>query len=212
MGDKLYDPRIKLPAPIQPVQPADPSQPTGLLNSALGVGGSALHAGASILDFVPRALYGTANAGINATSGREAEFGNMNPIDNTGGIQASDFLAKQGMSYFENDPNEWEWRDVAAPIVDIAGDPQTYIPGLNIFSLAKHGTRALGALGGRAAVNAIGRTRVGAGIAEGADFLRRNTRAAFDKSVLGTTHRAVQRFVPNYVRAIDRDKPEILCQ
>jgi hypothetical protein len=200
MATTFYDPRVK------------PVQPNGLLNSALGTGASAFHGAASLLDFVPRVVYGTANAGINATSGREAEFGNMNPIDNTGGIQASDFLAKQGMSYFENDPNQWEWRDVAAPIVDIAGDPQTYIPGLNIFSLAKHGTRALGALGGRAAVNAIGRTAAGRRIAEGADFLRRNTRAAFDKSVLGTTHRAVQQSVPDYVRAIDRDKPEIARQ
>jgi len=214
MGDKLYDPRIKLPAPIQPVQPADPSQPTGLLNSALGVGGSALHAGASILDFVPRVLYGTANAGINAASSSPIEFGNMNPFDNTGGIQASDFLEKRGM-FWKNDPNKWEFRDVLAPALDILGDPLTY-PSLGVLpairGAARVGARTLGALGGRAAVNAIGRTRVGAGIAEGADFLRRNTRAAFDKSVLGTTHRAVQQSVPNYVRAIDRDKPEIARQ
>lgn len=90
--------------------------------SFLATTGSALHTLGSVLNWPSRLVHGT----INAATGGEGGFGNLNPVDSTGGIEASQHLVRAGIMP-ANNPNEWELSDLARGAADIAGDPTTWI-------------------------------------------------------------------------------------
>ena len=116
---KLKVKRRKTAAPV--VEPTDSNNAS--LLSSLGQGSlSALHTVGSLLSLPSRALWGT----VNALSGGEGGFGNLNPIDATGGIELSHVLGDVGLIH-KNDPNKWEWMDPVRGVIDIAGDPLTYV-------------------------------------------------------------------------------------
>lgn len=103
---------------IKPPKATDPS----ILKQIGSVGLSGLHTVGSLLSTPSRAIWGSANAAV----GGEGGFGNLDPWDMTGGVQASDFLANQGV-IAKNDPNQWEWMDPVRGAIDIAGDPTTFL-------------------------------------------------------------------------------------
>lgn len=87
----------------------------------------------SLLSTPSRLLYG----GINAATGGEGGFGNLNPIDSTGGIELSGILGNAGV-IAKNDPSRWELLptvengkfnpgDFGRGLIDIAGDPLSWI-------------------------------------------------------------------------------------
>ena len=102
--------------------------------SLLGHVGSAVHALGSFLSTPSRIVHG----GINALTGGEGGFGNLNPLDSTGGIEASRHLIRAGILP-KNDPTKWELHDVTRGLVDMAGDPMTV---LTPFGLTKAGLQA----------------------------------------------------------------------
>ena len=116
----------------------EPQQPDGgapeVPSSLLGHVGSAVHTLGSILSTPPRLLHGA----INAATGGEGGFGNLNPLDSTGGIEASHHLVRAGILP-ENDPTKWELHDVTRGLVDMAGDPTSW---LTPFGLTKAGLAA----------------------------------------------------------------------
>jgi len=121
---------------IKPPKKDDPS----VLRQLGGIGLSGLHTVGSVLSTPSRVLWG----GINAATGGEGGFGNLDPLDMTGGIQASDVLANQGV-ISRNDPNQWEWMDPVRGAIDLAGDPTTYIGGLGLTKAGSAAAKAGGA-------------------------------------------------------------------
>lgn len=112
-----------------------PAENASLLSS-LGSGTmSGLHTVGSILSTPSRVLWG----GLNGIAGGEGGFGNMNPIDSTGGIELSHVLGNLGIIQ-KNDPNKWEWMDPVRGLIDIAGDPTTY---LNPLTMTTKGIKAI---------------------------------------------------------------------
>jgi hypothetical protein len=89
----------------------------------IGRGGtSGLHTVGSLLSTPSRLLWGTANA----LAGGKGGFGNLDPLDATGGIELADFLGNMGVVP-KNDPNKWEWGDLGRGALNIAGDPLSYL-------------------------------------------------------------------------------------
>lgn len=87
----------------------------------------------SLLSTPSRLLYGS----INAATGGEGGFGNLNPIDSTGGVELSHVLGNAG-AIAKNDPSRWELLptiengkfnpgDFGRGLIDIAGDPLSWI-------------------------------------------------------------------------------------
>ena len=180
-----------------------PQRPTTILGTLANTGANAVHAASSVLDVVPRVLYGSLNAASDYANKRPVNFGNFNPIDNTNGIQASDFLTNRGL-LTANDPNKWELRDALAFGLDIAGDPQTWIPGANIFSIGKHVAKGVGKLGGKAIAKTLGPKP-----AQALDFVKRNLSAQFDRTMAGKTAAEIQKHIPNFVRGVDEFEPQL---
>lgn len=115
-------------------QPMDPAQSQSLLRHAGGTALSSLHTIGSILSTPSRVLWG----GINGLAGGEGGFGNMNPFDSTGGIELSHVMGNAGI-IAKNDPTKWEWGDFGRGLVDIAGDPTSWI---GVGGLTKAGVTA----------------------------------------------------------------------
>jgi len=111
-----------------------PEESASLLSKAGGAAMSGLHTLGSVLSLPSRLIHGT----INAATGGEGGFGNLNPIDDTGGIQGSRHLVRMGILP-ENDPNKWELHDFTRGLADLALDPTTY---LAVGALTKAGTGA----------------------------------------------------------------------
>lgn len=101
---------------------------------------SGLHRIGSVLSTPSRLIHGTINAGLDAALGENTGgFGNLNPIDSTGGFEGSKHLERAGL-LAKNDPTKWELRDPLAGVADIAMDPLTYAWGVG---LAKRGVTGL---------------------------------------------------------------------
>lgn len=99
----------------------DPEVSRSLLAKVGGGTASGLHTIGSILSTPSRVLWGS----INGLAGGEGGFGNMNPLDSTGGIELSHVLGNAGV-IAKNDPTKWEWGDLGRGLVDIAGDPTSW--------------------------------------------------------------------------------------
>lgn len=112
----------------------DPETSKSLLSQAGGGAMSGLHTVGSILSTPSRVLWGS----INGLTGGEGGFGNMNPLDSTGGIELSHVLGNAGV-IAKNDPNKWEWGDLGRGLVDIAGDPTSWA---GVGGLTKAGVAA----------------------------------------------------------------------
>lgn len=123
--------RKQLTAPQPANQEAERSS---ILQDAAGAAMTGLHTVGSALSFPSRVVWGTANA----ISGGPGGFGNLNPFDSTGGIEASQFLANQGL-ISQNDPTKWEWGDLGRFGLDVLGDPTSY---LGFGALTKTGQAA----------------------------------------------------------------------
>lgn len=136
--------RTKAAAPIQEDIPQE--EQSSMLSKAGGAALSGLHTLGSILSTPSRALHGTANY----LTGGEGGFGNLNPLDSTGGIEGSQHLIRAGL-LSKNDPTKWEWGDLGRGLADAALDPTTYIAGLGLTGkgakAAKLGTQAAGRVG-----------------------------------------------------------------
>ena len=159
-------------APTEPEQ--TPEEQQSLLRQAGGVGLSGLHTIGSLLSTVSRSTHGT----INALTGGEGGFGNLNPIDSTGGIEGSRHLERLGI-LAKNDPTKWEWRDPLAGMADIAMDPLTYAAGVGLAKRAISGVSHLTGL--TRAAKAVAGTNVGKSVIS-------NARAIGDWRVGGKTH------------------------
>ena len=132
-------------APVEVVPPTEDQQT--MLGALGGAGMSGLHRIGSVLSAPSRLLHGTINAGLDSSQGTDTGgFGNLNPIDSTGGFEGSKHLERLGVPGFEkNDPNKWEWRDPLAGAADIAMDPLSYAFGVG---LAKRGITGLSKMTG----------------------------------------------------------------
>lgn len=166
----------------------------GAAKAVARTGASAIHKLASLASYPSRLMYG----GLNAAQGMPGGYGNTSILDGEGGIEASQYLANNGYGFFKNDPNKWEWRDPASGVVDIFGDPTTYIPAVAPLRLLGKGLSA--------ASKATGLTKK---IASSEIGLL--ARAAFDSSVKGTYSKHVQPHVSKYtsnLAARDNDTTE----
>lgn len=117
MAETEFRLRKRGAAPAENVEVAVPEAP-GVIGHATG----ALHTLGSLLSFPSRVVHGT----INSATGGEGGFGNLNPFDATGGIEASRHLIRAGILP-ENDPTQWEWSDLTRGLADVAGDPTTWL-------------------------------------------------------------------------------------
>lgn len=118
----------------------DPEVSRSLL-AKVGVGAaSGLHTIGSILSTPSRVLWGS----INGLAGGDGGFGNMNPLDSTGGIELSHVLGNAGV-IAKNDPTKWEWGDLGRGLVDIAGDPTSYL-GAGVLTKSGVGAAKAGTL------------------------------------------------------------------
>lgn len=106
---------------------ATPDEAKSLLSKAGGAAVRGLHTIGSILSTPSRVLWGT----LNGIAGGAGGFGNMNPLDSTGGIELSHVLGNAGVIP-KNDPTKWEWGDFGRGLVDIAGDPTTWLTPLGL--------------------------------------------------------------------------------
>lgn len=122
-------------AVLSPPKEPDPT----ILRQIGNVGLAGLHTAGSILSLPSRAIYGS----LNEATGGPGGFGNLDPFDMTGGVQASDFLANQGV-ISKNDPTAWEWMDPVRGAIDIAGDPTTFLGGLGLTKAGMAATKAGG--------------------------------------------------------------------
>lgn len=120
-------------------EPLSPEASRSLFSHAGGAAMSSLHTIGSILSTPSRVLWGT----VNGLTGGEGGFGNMNPLDSTGGIELSHVLGNAGV-IAKNNPHAWEWSDVGRGLVDIAGDPTTWLTPLGLtkagIAASKQGT------------------------------------------------------------------------
>lgn len=103
-------------------------------STLLGHVGSAVHTLGSILSAPSRLVHGT----INAVTGGEGGFGNLDPLDSTGGIEGSRHLIRAGI-LAENDPTRWELGDIGRGVADLALDPTSWI---GIGGVTKAGSAA----------------------------------------------------------------------
>lgn len=144
----------------------DQEQQAGLLSTLGGGAMSGLHTIGSLMSTPSRAIWGT----INGIAGGEGGYGNMNPWDSTGGIEASHVLGNAGV-IAKNDPTRWELipkfqngqinpGDLGRGIIDMLGDPTSYI---GVGAVTKAGSKA---------------AREGARVAGFANQLRAGHRAA----------------------------------
>lgn len=115
-------------------EPLSPEASRSLLSQAGGAAASGLHTIGSILSTPSRVLWGT----LNGIAGGEGGFGNMNPLDSTGGIELSHVLGNAGL-IAKNDPSRWEWGDLGRGLVDITGDPTSW---MGVGGLTKAGVAA----------------------------------------------------------------------
>lgn len=114
--------RKKQESPIGYEQEQSPEENASLLQQ-LGSGAlSTMHTVGSVLSAPSRWTWGT----INGLAGGEGGYGNMSLTDSTGGVELSHVLGNMGLLQ-KNDPNSWEWMDPVRGLVDIAGDPTTYL-------------------------------------------------------------------------------------
>lgn len=163
-----------------------PEETRSLLSQAGGVGLSGLHTVGSLLSTVSRGTHGT----INALTGGEGGFGNLNPIDSTGGIEGSRHLERMGI-LAKNDPTKWEWRDPLAGVADIAMDPLTYAAGVGLVKRAASGISNLTGL--TRAAKAVAGTKVGKSVIS-------NARAIGDWRVGGKTHEDLADLMEPFIR------------
>jgi hypothetical protein len=147
------EPEKKIVAKRKAVPPEyTPAENASLMQKLGGGALSGLHVVGSILNTPSRLLWGT----VNALQGGEGGFGNLNPIDSTGGIELSHVLANNGV-IAKNDPNSWELMpttgedgvfnpgDFGRGLIDMAGDPTSW---LTPFGLTKAGQASkIGAAG-----------------------------------------------------------------
>lgn len=134
-----------MPLPTLPKQPKaiNPAAQSSLMG-AIGRGTmSGIASAANMLSKPSRALWGSANflAGGNSGGGLlnlipfSDTMGLTNPNE---GVELSKFLGNQGLMS-QNDESKWEWMDPVRGLVDIAGDPLSWLgPG----ALTKAGTKA----------------------------------------------------------------------
>ena len=129
--------------PVEVVAPTEDQQT--MLGTLGGAAGSGLHRIGSALSATSRLLHGSINAGLDSALGTDTGgFGNLNPLDSTGGFEGSKHLERAGL-LAKNDPNKWEWRDPLAGAADIAMDPLTYAWGVG---LAQRGIKGLSKMTG----------------------------------------------------------------
>lgn len=149
-----------MPLPIRQLpSQAAPAPNDAAMRSLLRQIGSGVQSGANVvantLNKPSRALWGS----LNYLAGGDSGGGLLNLVpfsdtmgltDPNDGIQASDFLANQGL-ISKNDPNKWELMDPIRGVIDIAGDPLTYLSPLSLTAkgagLAKTGSLSKGLLG-----------------------------------------------------------------
>lgn len=135
-----------MPLPTLPKQPKaiDPAAQSSLMG-AIGRGTmSGIASVANMLSKPSRALWGSANFLAGGDSG--GGLLNLIPFSDTmgltnpnEGIELSKFLGNQGLMP-QNDESKWEWMDPVRGVVDIAGDPLSWIgPG----ALTKTGVSAM---------------------------------------------------------------------
>lgn len=134
-----------MPLPTIPKQPKaiDPAAQSSLMG-AIGRGTmSGIASAANMLSKPSRALWGSANFLTGGNSG--GGLLNLIPFSDTmgltdpnQGVELSKFLGDQGLMS-QNDESKWEWMDPVRGVVDIAGDPLSWLgPG----ALTKAGTSA----------------------------------------------------------------------
>lgn len=145
-----------------------------------GLGG--LHTFASVTNTPSRIGWGS----INLLTGGERGMGNLNPLDDTGGVQAGHVVGERFLGLAPNDPTKWEQRDFAEGGLDILGDPTTYAYGVGLM---KRGAKFVSDASGltkatKAATKAVSASPVG-------DQLR-SLRSKFDYRTGGITHRDIQ--------------------
>lgn len=144
----------------------DQEQQAGLLSTLGGGAMSGLHTVGSLMSAPSRAIWGS----VNGMAGGDGGYGNMNPWDSTGGVEASHVLGNAGL-IAKNDPTRWELiphfqngqinpGDLGRGIIDMLGDPTSYI---GVGALTKAGSKA---------------AREGARVAGFANQLRQGHRAA----------------------------------
>lgn len=109
---------------------------------ALSVGADIGYAGLTALDAPNRYTWGAADQAFNVAGGKPIKYGNINPIDESVGMQFSDFVANRGL-YPKNDTSKTELRDVPAFVADMVMDPLNLVPGLNVFNLGKKAYKGL---------------------------------------------------------------------
>jgi len=109
---------------------------------ALEGGAGIAYAGLTAFDAPNRYTWGAADQAFNVAGGKPIKYGNINPIDESVGMQFSDFAANRGL-YPKNDTSKWELRDVPAGAADMLMDPLNLFPPLNVFNLGKKGYKGL---------------------------------------------------------------------
>lgn len=123
----------------------DKEQQAGLLSTLGGGAMSGLHTIGSLMSTPSRVIWGS----INGMAGGEGGYGNMNPWDSTGGVEASHVLGNAGL-ISKNDPTRWELMpnfqngqinpgDLGRGIIDMLGDPTSYI---GVGAVTKAGSKA----------------------------------------------------------------------
>lgn len=131
--------------------PAVPDTPASIAGQVGAAALSGLHTVGSVLSTPSRALWGA----VNGLAGGEGGFGNMHPLDSTGGVELSHVLGNAGL-IAKNDPNAWEWSDFGRGVVDMIGDPTSWV---GVGGLTKAGVQA--AKAGRLTKGVAGSIRAG---------------------------------------------------
>lgn len=177
-----------------------PEEQQSLLASTRDFGLAGLHTVGSLLSTVSRGTHGT----INALTGGEGGFGNLDPIDSTGGIEGSRHFERLGL-LAKNDPTKWEWRDPVAGVADIALDPLTYKFGVGLVMRAIKGASYL--TGITKAGKAIAASKVGQAVAS--KVLKpalAETRGVADWRVGGKTHEDLADQMETYIRGVENSE------
>ena len=102
----------------------------------------------SVISTPSRLIHGS----LNAAMGGEGGFGNLNPLDSTGGVEFSRLLANAG-AISHNDPSRWEFLptiengkfnpgDFGRGLLDIAGDPLSWITPAGLTKAGLAATKA----------------------------------------------------------------------
>ena len=146
------EPRIDDPAITASVS----QRLSDLAKTGMDIGLSGLHTLGSMSSYPSRLVHGA----INSATGCEGGFGNTSLMDSSGGIEMSRHLERAGLIE-KNDPTKWELRDPLAGMVDVAGDPTSWI---GLGALTKKGAD-LAKLGRHATTEAVG--HAGEAAAEG---------------------------------------------